>query len=80
MRIHISHTHIHRSMLATVALGATQNPVGVALGAIAGHFVASAIAVAGGAVISKYISERAVSIVGGVLFLVFGAATLAGLF
>lgn len=69
-----------RSMLATVALGASQNPIGVALGAIAGHFVASSIAVAGGAVISKYISERAVSIIGGVLFLIFGAATVFGLF
>lgn len=35
---------------------------------------------AGGAYISRYISERMISIIGGLLFILFGAATLAGLF
>lgn len=69
-----------RSMLATIALGAAQSPLGVAGGAILGHGIATLIAVAGGAVMSKHISERTVGFVGGTLFLVFAAATMFGLF
>ena len=69
-----------RSMLATIALGAAQSPLGVAGGAVLGHLLATAIAVVGGAVLSKHISERTVGLVGGVLFLVFAAATMFGLF
>jgi putative Ca2+/H+ antiporter (TMEM165/GDT1 family) len=69
-----------RSMLATIALGAAQSPLGVAGGAILAHAVATLIAVIGGAVCSKYISEKTVGIVGGVLFIVFAAATVLGLF
>eukprot|EP00850_Spirogloea_muscicola_P020700 SM000224S07088 [mRNA] locus=s224:33049:34374:+ [translate_table: standard] len=69
-----------RSMLATIALGAAQSPYGVASGAILGHFVATAIAVLGGALLSKYISEKVVGYAGGVLFLLFAAATLLGFF
>ncbi len=65
-----------RSMLATVALGAAQNPVGVAIGATTGHAAATAIAVIGGAIAGQYVSERTVNAVSGVLFLVFAVATL----
>lgn len=65
-----------RSMLATIALGAAQNPVGVAFGATAAHALATAIAVAGGALAGKYVSERTVNIVSGCLFLLFAAATV----
>jgi putative Ca2+/H+ antiporter (TMEM165/GDT1 family) len=64
-----------RSMLATIALGAAQNPVGVAVGATAGHAVATAIAVVGGALVSKHVSEKTVNFASGVLFLLFAAAT-----
>ncbi|XP_024385279.1 GDT1-like protein 2, chloroplastic isoform X2 [Physcomitrium patens] len=69
-----------RSMLATVALGAAQSPWGVASGAIAGHVIATALAVLGGAFLAQYISEKVVGYTGGVLFLVFAAATLLGVF
>lgn len=67
-----------RSMLATIALAAAQGPVGVAVGATAGHAVATAGAVLGGALVGQCVSERVIGIVGGTLFLVFAAATLAG--
>lgn len=69
-----------RSMLATIALGAAQNPGGVFVGAVGGHALATLIAVIGGSLLSSRISERAVGFTGGVLFLLFSAATLMGVF
>lgn len=69
-----------RSMLATIALGAAQEPIGVASGAILGHFLATGIAVLGGALLSKYISEKTVGLIGGILFFAFAIATLAGVY
>eukprot|EP00242_Pyramimonas_sp_CCMP2087_P017723 CAMPEP_0198211950 /NCGR_PEP_ID=MMETSP1445-20131203/25435_1 /TAXON_ID=36898 /ORGANISM="Pyramimonas sp., Strain CCMP2087" /LENGTH=365 /DNA_ID=CAMNT_0043886311 /DNA_START=167 /DNA_END=1265 /DNA_ORIENTATION=+ len=65
-----------RSMLATIALGVAQNPVAVATGAVAGHALATLIAVLGGSFLSKYISERFVGLLGGGLFLVFAVLTV----
>lgn len=62
-------------MLSTIALGAVQNPVGVAVGATVGHAAATAIAVVGGAIAGQHISERTVNLVSGALFLLFAAAT-----
>lgn len=64
-----------RSQLATIALGAAANPFGVFLGGTAGHCLATGMAVLGGSFISKYLSERVIGIVGGVLFLGFAATT-----
>jgi len=64
-----------RSMFAVIALAAAQNPIGVTVGACSGHLIATLIAVMGGAVMAKYLSERVVSGVGGVLFLGFAAMT-----
>ncbi|KAK8448526.1 hypothetical protein SEVIR_7G028100v4 [Setaria viridis] len=69
-----------RSMLATIALGAAQSPLGVASGAIAGHLIATVFAILGGAFLAKYLSEKLVGLLGGVLFLLFAAATLFGVF
>lgn len=69
-----------RSMLATVALGAAQSPWGVASGAIGGHFLATSIAILGGAFLANYISEKLVGYLGGGLFLIFAVATFFGVF
>ncbi|KAJ9182378.1 hypothetical protein P3X46_006380 [Hevea brasiliensis] len=69
-----------RSMLATIALGAAQSPWGVATGAIAGHLVATSIAILGGAFLANYISEKLVGYSGGMLFLLFAVATFFGVF
>jgi putative Ca2+/H+ antiporter (TMEM165/GDT1 family) len=68
-----------RSMLATVALAVAQNPVGVAVGATAGHAAATAIAVVGGALAGRHVSERTVNAISGALFLIFAAATVASM-
>lgn len=69
-----------RSMLATIALGAAQSPWGVAGGAIAGHLLATSIAILGGAFLANHISEKLVGYLGGALFLVFAVATFFGVF
>lgn len=61
-----------RTQIATIALAASNNPVGVTIGAILGHSVCTAIAVIGGRMLAGYISERTLTGLGGCLFLVFG--------
>lgn len=65
-----------KSMLATIALAAAKSPVGVVVGGVAGHFIATVVAVLGGSLLGKYISEKTARLVGGVLFFVFAILTL----
>lgn len=55
-------------------------PAGVAAGAIAGHAAATVIAILGGTLASQYISEKTISIVGGVCFLLFAGLTVLHIF
>lgn len=61
-----------RTQLATLALATTLSPWGVTLGAIVGHGITSLIAVMGGQWVAGHISEKTLTLVGGVLFLIFG--------
>lgn len=61
-----------RSQIATIALAAARNPIGVMLGGTAGHISCSSVAVLGGCALAQHISERAILAAGGALFLAFG--------
>ena len=62
-----------RTQIATIALAAAYNPLGVTIGAVLGHAICAAIAVVGGRLIAGHISERTITALGGLLFLLFGA-------
>lgn len=69
-----------RSMFATVALAAARSPFGVFVGGCMGHSVAACLAVLSGGLMEKYISDRAVRLASGVLFIAFGITTLIGIY
>jgi putative Ca2+/H+ antiporter (TMEM165/GDT1 family) len=60
-----------RSQIATIALAASKNIVGVILGGLLGHAFCTGVAVIGGRLLAAKISEKAVATIGGILFLVF---------
>ncbi len=62
-----------RTQFATIALAAGNNPVGVTAGAILGHSICAVIAVSCGRMLSGRISERQLTLIGGCLFILFGA-------
>lgn len=63
-----------RTQFATIALAAANNPWGVTAGAILGHALCAAIAVVSGRVLAAHISEKLVTGLGGLLFILFGVA------
>ncbi|KAI5076233.1 hypothetical protein GOP47_0008298 [Adiantum capillus-veneris] len=65
-----------KSFFSTIALSAASSPVGVVSGAVAGHGLATVLAVLGGSLLSNYISEKVTAYIGGSLFLIFAAFTL----
>ncbi|MBD1843969.1 TMEM165/GDT1 family protein [Cyanobacteria bacterium FACHB-63] len=64
-----------RTQINTMVLAASNNVIGVTIGAILGHAICCAIAVFGGRLIASHISERTVTLVGGILFFVFALVT-----
>jgi Ca2+/H+ antiporter, TMEM165/GDT1 family len=64
-----------RTQFATISLAAAQNPLGVILGGILGHAICAAIAVYSGRAIASHLSEKVITAVGGILFLIFAGVT-----
>nr|XP_016507423.1 PREDICTED: GDT1-like protein 1, chloroplastic [Nicotiana tabacum] len=65
-----------KSFFSTIALAAASSPLGVIGGALAGHGVATLLAVLGGSLLGSFLSEKAIAYIGGTLFLVFAAVTV----
>lgn len=61
-----------RTQFATITLAAAHSPLGVIAGATLGHAICAAIAVMCGKLIAGRISERWLTVAGGILFIVFG--------
>lgn len=65
-----------RSQLTTIILGAREDAYGVIVGGVLGHMLCTGLAVIGGRMIAQRISVRTVTLVGGVVFLVFALSSL----
>ena len=65
-----------RSQIATIALAAAKNPVGVTIGGCLGHSLCTGMAVLGGRMLAARISEKTVTLGGGVIFIIFGLHSL----
>ncbi|CCD68642.1 GDT1 family protein [Caenorhabditis elegans] len=65
-----------RSQLTTIILGARENIAGVIGGGILGHALCTGIAVIGGKIVAQRISVRTVTLIGGVVFLLFALSAL----
>lgn len=65
-----------RSQLTTIILGANQDVYGVIIGGVLGHSLCTGLAVLGGRMIAQKISVRTVTIIGGVVFLLFAFSAL----
>jgi Ca2+/H+ antiporter, TMEM165/GDT1 family len=65
-----------RSQITTISLAAVQNALGVTVGGCIGHIACTGAAVLGGKQLASVIDERTVNIVGGVMFLIFGALAI----
>lgn len=65
-----------KSFFSTIALAAASSPLGVISGALAGHGLATLLAVIGGSLLGTLFSEKVITYTGGVLFLVFAVVTL----
>jgi Ca2+/H+ antiporter, TMEM165/GDT1 family len=66
-----------KTMLATITLATTEEPIGVWLGSTAGMVAADALAIAIGAILGTRLPERAIKVFAALAFLVFGAILVA---
>jgi len=66
-----------RTQFATITLAASKDSIGVMLGGILGHTICALIAVIGGRAIASHISERTITIIGGVLFILLAIVSIA---
>ncbi|CAH0560054.1 unnamed protein product [Brassicogethes aeneus] len=65
-----------RSQLTTIILGAREDVYGVIIGGILGHSICTGLAVIGGRMIAQKISVKTVTIIGGIVFLLFAFSAL----
>ncbi|XP_023217807.1 transmembrane protein 165-like [Centruroides sculpturatus] len=65
-----------RSQLTTIILAAREDAYGVTLGAIIGHSMCTLLAVVGGRIVAQKISVRSVTLIGGIVFLIFAVSAL----
>ena len=66
-----------KTMLATVTLATTQEPIGTWLGSTAGMVVADALAIGVGALLGGRLPERAIRLLAAAAFVVFGLILIA---
>ena len=66
-----------KTMLATITLATTNEPIGTWLGSTAGMVAADALAIGVGAVLGSRLPERAIKIFAAVAFVVFGVILIA---
>ncbi|XP_028400026.1 transmembrane protein 165-like isoform X2 [Dendronephthya gigantea] len=65
-----------RSQLATIILATREDVLGVTLGGTLGHALCTGLAVIGGRLIAQKISVKTVTLIGGVVFLLFAVSSL----
>jgi len=65
-----------RSQIATIILGAREDVVGVVIGGSLGHALCTGLAVLGGRFVAQKISVKTVTLVGGVVFVIFALTSL----
>ncbi|XP_067663941.1 putative divalent cation/proton antiporter TMEM165 [Haliotis asinina] len=65
-----------RSQIATIVLAAREEIWGVLLGGFLGHAICTGLAVIGGRMIAQRISVRTVTLIGGVVFILFAFSAL----
>lgn len=65
-----------RSQLATIVLAARENVSAVVIAGLIGHGICTGLAVLGGRMIAQRISVRTVTLIGGVVFLLFAVTAL----
>jgi len=65
-----------RSQITTIILSSREDPWGVCIGGCLGHSLCTAGAVIGGRMIAQRISVRTVTLIGGVVFLLFAVSSL----